>query len=51
MSGVVSAVADSNAAMMPGDIRATGRLVIGVSVPYPPYDFTNHITAHSQQRF
>ena len=42
-------MADSNAATVPGDIRATGKLVIGVSVPYPPNGFKNHIKAHSQR--
>ena len=27
------------AATIPADIRATGRLVIGVNVPYPPNEF------------
>jgi ABC-type amino acid transport substrate-binding protein len=43
-SGSVSApmgAVDSIAATVPADIRATGRLVIGVNVPYAPNEFKN----------
>lgn len=35
--GVVAAIA----ATVPEDIRATGRLIVGVNVPYPPNEFKN----------